>query len=422
MALTPELRAEFLDLVDRRFGIRESEYGITRIDDAVAQVLPTTRCADARELLDRLIDDEQPGWLDSLVEHLTVGETYFFRDSAQVAALRELVLPSVIKRRIADRRLRIWSAGCSTGEEPYTFALLLQEFPILVNWQVLLVGTDVNRDSLRRAREARYPQWSFRATPDDVRQRFFEHSGNRWRLSDAVRQKVRFGWLNLGANPLMPPSADFDVIACRNVTIYFDEAATQRLYTALINALAPGGWLLLGPSDPLPVERDQLERVELPSAVLWRRRDPMARPVAPVVRQAAPATRAPKRKPLQPVVKQEKVTVGDAQVELEAGLLALEAGSTATALEWLRRATFRDPNSPLSQFALARAYLGVGDVLRAHAALIHARRLLGCNAARNSWRSNRPLIPPKTASKSWCAAWVPSATRSRRACCAPCKA
>jgi len=171
------------------------------------------------------------------------------------------------------------------------------------------------------------------------------------------------------------PAVDLDLIACRNVTIYFDDAATQRLYRALVASLAPGGWLVLGPSDPLPVDRELLERVELRNAVLWKRR---AAPVA--VRAVTPAPRVPNAALPRPKIQKkiQKVTAQpeSARAELEAGLLALEAGSAGTALEWLRRATFRDPHSPLAQFALGRAYLGVGDVPRALAALAHAQRLL----------------------------------------------
>jgi chemotaxis protein methyltransferase CheR len=167
---------------------------------------------------------------------------------------------------------------------------------------------------------------------------------------------------------------------CRNVTIYFDEAATQRLYRTLISALAPGGWLMLGPSDPMPAERDELDRVETDSAVLWRRQPQTQRPA--VLRRSSTlssATRAPDKKAARQIAKPKSaplITPGNGRAELEAGLLALEAGSCAAALEWLRRATFRNPHSPLGQFALARAYLGVGDAPRAQAALLHTQRLL----------------------------------------------
>jgi len=208
-------------------------------------------------------------------------------------------------------------------------------------------------------------------------------------VRDTVRRLVRFAWLNLAADPLMPPSADFDLITCRNVTIYFDDVATQRLYRQLVAALAPGGWLMLGPSDPLPADRDDLERIEVAETVVWRRRQP----TRPITRVAGPRSTAPVRpRPALAPTSSARPTVslpprptrvpartssdGDGQAELEAGLLALEAGSAGSALDWLRRATYKNPHSPLAQFALARTYLEAGDLTRAHAALLHARRLL----------------------------------------------
>ena len=370
-SLSARQRSEVLELVQQRFGIRDSQYGASRIEDAVRKVLPTTAYSDIDALLESVADDSMPRWLFELVQFLTVGETYFLRDPAQIAALRYTILPDVIARRGAERRLRMWSAGCSTGEEVYTLAILLKERDIGENWDVALVGTDVNRESLRIAREATYPAWSFRSTPDAVRDRYFENVAGDWRLRESVRHMARFAWANLGADVLLPPMTNLDLVVCRNVTIYFDDAATQRLYGALIGSLAPGGWLMLGPSDPLPADTRGIERVEAAETVLWRRlsvpKPERPRSVPPGPASATRVAAASVRKP--------PMTVASGS-ELEAGLLALEAGSPGSALEWLRRATFHQPDSPLAQFALARAYLAVDDRGRAHAALVHTLRLL----------------------------------------------
>jgi chemotaxis protein methyltransferase CheR len=396
-ALTAEQRAAFLDLVERQFGIRGSDYGAARMDEAVSTVLPTTTCTTPDELLASLETDSQTRCMHALVQHLTVGETYFLRDPAQIAALRETILPDLVGRRASERRLRLWSAGCSTGEEPYTLAILLREQDISPAWDVLLVGTDVNRESLRVAREGHYAAWSLRATPDEIRNRYFLASDTGWRLNDSIRRMTRFAWMNLGADALMPPSADLDLIMCRNVTIYFDEVATQRLYRALVRALAPGGWLMLGPSDPVPADRASLDRVEVEGAVLWRRVRSAARSTRGqeysgqqgstrvgggaegAKRVATPRPRAnsaAKAEALPVAVERAEESVGDGRAELHAGLLALEAGALAAALDWLRRAAFRDPRSPLAQFALACAYVDNGDRSRAQTALVQARRLL----------------------------------------------
>jgi chemotaxis methyl-accepting protein methylase len=367
--ITPEQRSEFLGLVDRFFGIRVSDYSAQRLDHAINRVLPTTTCATPAELLLTLGTGQQARWLNDVVEYLTVGETYFFRDPSQISAVRDTVLPDLIDRRSPERRLRMWSAGCSTGEELYTLAMLVLDQGIMRDpaWDVLLFGTDVNRESLRFAREGRYSTRSFRATPDQTRERYFEAIDQAWRPIEPIRRMTHFAWTNLGADQPIPPAVELDLIMCRNVTIYFADAATQRLYATLVGALALGGWLLLGPSDALPADRSELERVNAHNAVLWRRVAPVKRPKRP-----------PKpRVVLQPEAIPTRVPRPDnARTELNAGLLALEAGSAVWALEELRRATFRDPGSVLGQFALASAYLGVGDFSHARAALLQTRRLL----------------------------------------------
>jgi chemotaxis protein methyltransferase CheR len=375
MSLTPNQRTAFLDLIHRHFGIRGSDYGASRLDNAVSQVLPTTTWATPDQLLAVVAEctGELPKWMYDLVEHLTVGETYFLRDPAHIAALRETILPDILTRRTAERRIRMWSAGCSTGEEPYTLAILLLE-KHLADWDVLLVGTDVNRESLRVAREGRYPAWSFRATPEYVRDRYFEPADTGWRVIEPIRRMTRFAWTNLGAEAMLPPSADIDLVVCRNVTIYFDQLATQRLYRGLIDSLAPGGWLMLGPSDPVPDDQSDLHRVEVHDTVLWRK-VARARPAA--VHKVQSAKRAPVREPTRP----REVPTANVQTELEVGLLALEAGSLSSAVECLRRATFRDPNSIVGQFALGRAYVMTGDLPRAQVALMQTRRLLAPLAA-----------------------------------------
>jgi CheR methyltransferase, SAM binding domain len=173
---------------------------------------------------------------------------------------------------------------------------------------------------------------------------------------------------------MMPPSADLDLVVCRNVTIYFDQRATQRLYRRLVDSLAPGGWLMLGPSDPVPANQNDLDRVEAHDTVLWRRAA-KARPA--VVQKIHSAKRVAPREPTGP----REVPTINGQTELEAGLLALEAGSLASAIECLRRATFRDPNSIVGQFALGRAYVTTGDLPRAQVAFMQTRRLLAPLAA-----------------------------------------
>ncbi|TAN62370.1 MAG: protein-glutamate O-methyltransferase CheR, partial [Magnetospirillum sp.] len=160
--------------------------------------------------------------MDALVAELTIGETYFFRHKEQFDALRDVILPDVIERNRPLRRLRIWSAGCATGPEPYSIAIMLErEFGArIADWHVTVLGTDINQKFLSRAREGRYDQWAFRAMPDDIRAACFTRYGNQWQINPQYKRFVKFQYHNLIKSPfpsIVDNIAGFDLIICRNV-------------------------------------------------------------------------------------------------------------------------------------------------------------------------------------------------------------
>jgi chemotaxis protein methyltransferase CheR len=187
-----------------------------------------------------------------LVEDLTIGETYFFRHPEQFDAVREIVLPDLLKRRGNERRLDFWSAGCANGAEPYSLAILLSDSfgGELEGWDVSLLGTDLNRKELETAREGVYGEWSLRTlTPEEIR-RMFDPAGSRWKLKERYRKDVRFAYHNLAEEPFLPPGGvSYDLILCRNVLIYFSQAFLSRTLRHLAASLSEGGWLIVGPSE-----------------------------------------------------------------------------------------------------------------------------------------------------------------------------
>jgi chemotaxis protein methyltransferase CheR len=190
--------------------------------------------------------------LAHLVPALTVGETYFFRGAAQMEALRARILPELVAAR-PGRALRLLSAGCATGEEPYTLAILLREIlPDVDAWDVTLVGVDVNERFLRAAQHARYGAWSLRELPAPARARWFqpEPDGAHFRLASEVSRMVRFVPHNLAVASLRQAGLDgMDLIVCQNVLFYLEPDARAGVRDALAAALAPGGVLLFGPAD-----------------------------------------------------------------------------------------------------------------------------------------------------------------------------
>jgi chemotaxis protein methyltransferase CheR len=192
---------------------------------------------------------------ERLLPHLTNNESYFFRESAQLDLLRDEVLASVRDRlRQTDRRaVRLLSAGCASGEEPYTLAMIVHESRLFSPpWQVEITGMDLDPQALERAGRASYTDHAFRGLDPEVRARYFEPDGSRrWQLIAKIRDRVAFRRGNL-SDPRwaesLPPQ---DVIFCRNVLIYFDDEGMARAAEGLYNALTPGGYLFLGHADSL---------------------------------------------------------------------------------------------------------------------------------------------------------------------------
>lgn len=216
--------------------------------------------------------------LDALVAELTIGETYFFRHKEQFDALRDIILPDVLSRNEAVRRLRIWSAGCATGPEPYSLAILLKrEFGArIAGWHVSIIGTDINQKFLARAREGRYEEWAFRATTDEVRRTSFDKVGKQWVIRPEYKALVSFQYHNLIRNrfpSLLDNLAGLDIIICRNVVIYFSRPTVEALVPCFRESLMDGGWLVMGHAEPNMELFRSFHTINTEGAVLYQRRD-----------------------------------------------------------------------------------------------------------------------------------------------------
>lgn len=216
-----------------------------------------TRFADALQ-----VDTSAVDWLAS---ELTIGETYFFRDAAQFDLLRADILPALAA---TGRPLRMWSAGCASGEEPYSLAILCAELGLA--GRVSILGTDISRERLARARIGRYSRWSLRGVPDDVICTYFTRRDTRYDLAPAIRDLVKFQYMNLAELDAASTPAQMDLVLCRNVLIYLDVATIARLAQSLLASLALGGWLLLGASDPPIHEYGECDVVITPAGLVYR--------------------------------------------------------------------------------------------------------------------------------------------------------
>jgi chemotaxis protein methyltransferase CheR len=215
--------------------------------------------------------------LQVLASHLTIGETYFFRDRQTLKALAENILPELIRaRRGREQRLRIWSAACCSGEEPYSLAILLrQELPDLPDWQVTITATDINARFLHKAAAGIYGEWSFRNAPAGLKERYFNRTADgRFAIVPEIKKLVTFAHLNLAEDTYPSFATDtnaMDVIFCRNVLMYFTPAQVSKVIGNLHRTLVEGGWLVVSPSEASHALFPQFISVNFPGAILYQK-------------------------------------------------------------------------------------------------------------------------------------------------------
>lgn len=214
---------------------------------------------------------------ETLASHLSVGETYFFREKPGLGVFGEQILPELLQRRRQnERRLRIWSAGCSTGEEAYTIAILLDRLiPDLKDWNVTILATDFNPKFLRKAAQGMYGEWSFRDEPIWLREQYFTRKKDgRFEILPRIRKMVTFSYLNFADDvypSLLNNTSAMDVIFCRNVLMYFTAQQTKQVTGNFSRALVDGGWLIVSPAEGSNALLSSYTPVEFPGAVLYRK-------------------------------------------------------------------------------------------------------------------------------------------------------
>jgi chemotaxis protein methyltransferase CheR len=226
-----------------------------------------------RWLLDVPVNEDR---IEALAEYLTIGETHFFRDHKLFRALEDQIFPDLIAaRRLDGMNLKIWSAGCATGEEPYSIAILLHRMiPDLNRWKVTILGTDVNRTFLRKAEEGLYTQWSFREVPPDIERTCFRKSGNLSAIDQNIKEMVKFSHLNLakGVFPNFSNGTDtVDIVFCRNVLMYFTPERQQQVIERFFQCLPEGGWLIVSPTEAPCVEHPKFESVSFDGVLVFRK-------------------------------------------------------------------------------------------------------------------------------------------------------
>lgn len=268
----------FENLIRARSGLSMRKQEAPLLQKTLAQRTRALRFVATEEYLDFLAlnsSEAQTEWTHLFVL-LTNQESYFFRDAGQLNVIRERILPALIQRHRHTRTLRIWSAGCSTGEEVYSLAMMLDEvLPFRDDWKVLILGTDLSAGALEKARGGVYGAWSFRLMDAERQKQFFVARGNQWEVKSHLRQSVTFATGNLLLDEFPAPATqlrDMDLIVCRNVFIYFAREAVARVLSKFSATLRPEGYLVTGHSELHGVALDDFQARTFPQSVIYQRR------------------------------------------------------------------------------------------------------------------------------------------------------
>jgi chemotaxis protein methyltransferase CheR len=241
-----------------------------RIETALSALLRERGIPTLDELITILVMGREPSLATQVVEALLNNETYFFRDRAPFDLLARAALPKLMQRRANTKRLTIWSAGCSTGQEAYSLAMLFAEDPVKwAGWTIDILGTDVSETVVRRAREGYYSQFEVQRGLGITQMiRWFEETDNGWRAVEPLRRMVRFQVQNLLEQP--PHPGMFDIVLCRNVLLYLNQERRGLVFDRIADAMAQDGWLMLGAGETVIGQTRRFE-ADVDARGLYRR-------------------------------------------------------------------------------------------------------------------------------------------------------
>ncbi len=370
-------------LIALRTGLQirpQDQTNITKKIITRLQTLKLSNLAQYQSLLEGSNPQSDREWQE-LVVLLTIGESYLFRDQGQINLLKNKILPEIISYQKGLKvqqgkpraSLKIWSAGCSTGEEAYSLAILVNELlPTRNDWDITILGTDINSEVIRKAQQGIYSSWSFRTVSTELQQQHFAQTKVGWEIDLKIRQMVKFSTGNLIQDQLPNSLAnicDLDLILCRNVFIYFNAAAIATVLTKFHDCLRPGGYLMTGHAELCNQELSQFHAQILPESIIYQRPIPIAAPAPKVnqseqpLNQALPPEPTPQRSPISLIP--EKTQVALCQAALSQAEKLLKEGIYTLALQATSQAIRHDPNSFDAYYLAAQAHANLGQYQKA---------------------------------------------------------
>lgn len=384
---------DLIDFIQNHTGLVLNERNYNALTNLLGELTTDTL---PEILKQNLLSSEytHPTW-QSIIQVITVGETYFFRNKSHIQALRFNILPKLIHncRQSGFKQLRIWSAGCATGEEPYTIAILLHELiPDIQDWSITILASDINEAYLAYAKQGFYTKRSFRReTEANIVQRWFSPIENGYQINRLIRNQVIFTPFNLITDDY-PSYATYttnmNLIICRNVTIYFDKETTQQVVEKFHQSLSNKGWLLVGHSEPnLDTYRHFITH-NFNNAVVYQKDKKQGRitlelpAVQPVQKlPSLPSIRMSKApSPKSSNAKLPKVKHSEPEPTMTAFDNAQKAADNANwsdSLKWLNKAEAEDNLNPQVHYLRGEVYLKLDQIDEAQKSL---RRAIYCDA------------------------------------------
>jgi len=377
------------DLVYQKVGLKIDSSRFITVQKTLNNLMATTGIKSIDDLLATLgITPTSDDIWSALIDAITIGETYFFRNSDQFNALRNHILPQIItqRRESGFRHISIWSAGCATGEEPYSIAMLLRELlPDFQSWTYFILATDINPFFLETARRGVYRARSFREeTPAELRNRWFKDNGTSYELDPSIRKMVVFAPLNLISDQypsFESRTMNMDIIVCRNVTIYFNEETTRSVVKRFYNALNNDGWLVVGHAEPLMSVYQDFTIRNFPNAVIYQKSVmPQLPPQLPTVNRVN--NKAAVKPKTAPLPTPHTITAKNTAPDIDA--LMLEAQQSADREDWVTLADQLkqiEKAAPLNARAHYLRALMLMHQNQLEAATVALRRAIYCDAS-----------------------------------------
>jgi len=272
MQLSPSTFTDLRNLIYERTGIFFPDNKKYVLESRLQARLKERKCATYEDYFQLLkYDAWRDQELNAVYNLVTTNETFFYRDLPQLQMFTNTIIPAVVQANSASSRIRVWSAACSSGDEPYTLAMMMLEHPALANWAIDLIATDISETALGAARDAVYGSYAVRNVPPLFINKYFRHDGPQYFLSEKIKELVKFSHMNLYDGTRLKIIRGMDVIFCRNCLIYFDDKAKQKIVGNLTDCLRPKGYLVIGFSESMHGVSNAFKAVHADRSVVYQK-------------------------------------------------------------------------------------------------------------------------------------------------------